>query len=267
MQKYSINDLEIGLRKVGLKRGQIVYINPEIYKLGVLKEAKNKKDYFKIFFDTIYKIIGKSGTIVVNSYTFQTLRYNKKFIHESTSCTSGAFSEYVRKKNGSIRSLHPVFSVTAYGKFNNKICKNNSLNNYGHGSPYSNFLKLKGMMLNLGIDYAANPFSHVAEFEAGVPYCYNKFTKVRYFKNRKKIPKTFSTFVTYLNLGLKNDYSKLNKKLSLKKIIRSIKLGSGNIHFYSVLKYYNLLINELKKDQFFLLKKPPRFKKGKLPFA
>ena len=49
MQKYSINDLEIGLRKVGLKRGQIVYINPEIYKLGVLKEAKNKKDYFKIF--------------------------------------------------------------------------------------------------------------------------------------------------------------------------------------------------------------------------
>ena len=79
MQKYSINDLEIGLRKVGLKRGQIVYINSEIYKLGVLKEAKNKKDYFKIFFDTIYKIIGKSGTIVVNSYTFQTLRYGKKF--------------------------------------------------------------------------------------------------------------------------------------------------------------------------------------------
>ena len=69
------------------------------------------------------------------------------------------------------------------------------------------------------------------------------------------------------NLGLKNYYSKLKKKLSSKKIIRSIKLGSGNIHFYSVLKYYNLLINELKKDQFFLLKKPPRFKKGRLPFA
>jgi aminoglycoside N3'-acetyltransferase len=122
-------------------------------------------------------------------------------------------------------------------------------------------------MLNLGIDYTSNPFSHVAEFEAGVPYCYNKFTKIKYFKNKKKILKTFSTFVRYTNLGVKNDYSKLKKKLSSKKIIRSIRLGSGNIHLYSVLKYYNLLINELKKDQFFLLKKPPRFKKGRLPFA
>ena len=102
MKKYNKKNIIDALKKVGLKKGQIVYINPELFRFGNLYEAKNKNHYFKIFFDSIYEIVGKNGTIAANTYTFQTLRYGKKFIYEKTKCTSGEFSDYMRKKRGKL---------------------------------------------------------------------------------------------------------------------------------------------------------------------
>lgn len=266
MNYYSEKHIDIALKKVGLKKGQIIYINPEIYKFGILKEAKNKNDYFKIFFDKINKVIGKKGTITVNSYSFQTLRYNKKFIHEKTVSSSGRFSEHVRKKKGSIRSNHPVFSVVSYGKNKKKICANNSLSNYGFNSPYHNFLELNGKILNLGMNPAKNPFIHVAEFLSAVPYCYNKLTKVNYTKKNKKIVKYFSSFVRYKNLKIKRNHNKLLKKMITKKFIKSAPLGYGFVYLFDAQKYVNLVLNLLSKDQFYLFDKKLNFKKGRLPF-
>ena len=70
------------------------------------------------------------------------LRFNKKFIYEKTISSSGSFSEFIRGMKGSLRSSHPVFSVTSIGKNKKKICSSNAISNYGKGSPYDNFLKL-----------------------------------------------------------------------------------------------------------------------------
>ena len=267
MITYSKKDIEKALKKAGLKKGQIVYINPEIYKFGYLIDSKSNNDYFKIFFDSIIKIIGKKGTLAINSYTFQTLRYNKKFVHEKSISSSGSFSEYVRKRKGAIRSDHPVFSVTAYGKHKKEICGNNSLSNYGYNSPYMNFLNLNGKILNLGMEPWLNPFYHVAEFLVGVPYCYNKLTKVPYYKKNKKQSKNFTSFVTYKNLKVRREFTKLQRKIKTKKIFKSSKLGSGYIYCCSSKSYFNIVLEELMKDQFFLFKKKPSFKRGKIPFA
>ena len=71
------------------------------------------------------------------------------------------------------------------------LCLNNSLHNYGYNSPFQRFLELDGKILNLGQDPVFNPFLHIAEFLAGVPYFYNKLTKVNYQKNKKNINKYF----------------------------------------------------------------------------
>jgi len=267
MKIYKDINIRNSLRKVGLKKNDIIYINPEIYKFGKLFEAKNKNDYFGIFFKNINKIIGKNGTIVVNSYTFQTLRYNKSFVYEKTISSSGKFSEYIRKNKKSLRSNHPVFSVTAYGKYKNYVCKNNSLNNYGNNSPYQKFLKLNGKILNLGMGPWLNPFIHVAEMLAGVPYFYNKFTKVNYYKKNKKINKNFSSYVRFLNLKLMYDYKKLKKKLLENKVIKSAPLGSSYVHLLNAREYVDTILDLLDKDQFALLKKAPNFKKGRIPFG
>ena len=268
MKKYNKKNIIDSLKKVGLKSGQIVYINPELFKFGSLYEAKNKNHYYKIFFDSIYEIIGKNGTIATNSYTFQTLRYGKKFIYEKTKCTSGEFSDYIRKKRGSLRSQHPVFSVTALGKHKKYLCSNNSSHNYGYNSPYQRFLELDGKVLNLATDPCFNPFLHVAEFLSGVPYFYNKLTKVNYYKNNKKVNKYFSSSVRYLDLDIKmklDELKKLKKELIKKKIVKTANLGSSKIHFVSAKKYLNIVLKSLAKDQFAFFK-ISNFKKNKMPY-
>lgn len=267
MKTYSSKDLYLALKRVGLRKGDTVYINPEIYKLGNLKDAKKRDDYYTIYFDTIFKILGKTGTIVINTYTFQTLRYNKRFVYEKTISSSGGFSEYIRKKKGALRSEHPVFSVTSFGKNNKKICFSKSISNYGTNSPYDNFLKIDGKILNIGMRYELNPFYHVAEFFAGVSYCYNKFTKIDYFKNKNKKTKIFSTFVMYKNLKQKRNYTKLKKLLKQKKMVSIQKLGSGHLFLIDAKAYFNLVKAELHKDQFFLFKKKLKIKKGNFPNA
>ena len=187
-------------------------------------------------------------------------------IYEKTKCTSGEFSEYIRKQRGSLRSHHPVFSVTALGKYKKYLCSNNSFHNYGHNSPYQKFLELNGKVLNLAMDPCLNPFLHVAEFLVGVPYYYNKLTKVNYYKNSKKVNKYFSSSVRYLNLDFHIELGRLKKELTRKKIVKSTSLGASKIYFFSAKKYLNIALKILEKDQFAFLKKIPNFKKNKMPY-
>ena len=225
MINYTKNDIKKSLKKINLKKGDLIFVNPETFKFGKLVEAKNERDQFEIFFNIINEIIGPKGTIVSNCYTFQVLRYNKIFDYNNTKTSSGGWSEYLRNLKGSLRSEHPVYSVIAYGYKKKEICSNNSNHNYGLNSPYDKFLKLDGKILNLGMDPELNPFLHVMEYLYGVPYYYNKYTKTKYIKNKKKISKIYSTFVRYLEIDFSGDLSKLKKGLHSIKIEKS-NLGS-----------------------------------------
>lgn len=265
MNEYNADEIKKALIKIGLKKNDNIFINPEIYRLGNLTGINRSGDLFKIFFNSIISIIGKNGTISINSYTFQTLRSKKKFIYEKTKSSSGNFSEYIRKLKGAIRSQHPVFSVTSYGKFSKIICQNNSFHNYGYNSPYWKFIQLNGYILNIGMDPWLNPFNHVAEYLCGVPYHYNKLTFVPYYRKGKKNKAFYSSCVRYLDLQTEYDYLFLKKKINKLKIVRSIKLGNGYMHIVNVKKYFLILAEILSKNQFAIVKKI-KFRKNNYPF-
>ena len=264
MEEYDLNDIKNSFKNLPINLGDNIYICPELFRFGLFKNA-NKNSYYSSFYNEIKKKIGIKGTILINTYTFQVLRYKKKFVYEKTISSSGEFSEYIRKLNGSVRSEHPVFSVSAIGRGSTYFCTNNSFHNYGEDSPYSKFLKAGGKILNLGMDYHLNPFLHVAEFNMGVPYLYNKLTKVKYYKNNKSKNKIYSTAVRYLNLNLKGEYQLLKNELKKIKIYKS-KLGSGYIYLYDVNKYYNGVTKVLKDNFLNISKKNIGFKKNEFPF-
>ena len=86
------------------------------------------------------------------------------------------------------------------------------------------------------MDPCLNPFLHVAEFLVGVPYYYNKLTKVNYYKNTKKVNRYFSSSVRYLNLDFQIELGRLKKELTRKKIVKSTSLGASKIYFFSALE-------------------------------
>ena len=67
MKNYNSADIIKSLKKVGLKKGDLVLINPEIYKLGKMDNL----NIYDEFFNSIKKVIGNSGTICVNTFTFK----------------------------------------------------------------------------------------------------------------------------------------------------------------------------------------------------
>ena len=248
MSEYSKKDISSAFEKVGLKKGDVLFINPEIYKFGILKNANNNLQYFNEFYIAIKKIIGSTGTICINSFTFDTLRFNKKFVYENSKCTSGTLSEIILNEKKSVRSNHPVFSVAAIGKKAKLICKNNSFNNYGYNSPFYKFLKLNGKILNLGMSPWLNSFNHVAEFLIGVPHYYNKLTDVKYYKNGLRKKQLYSSFVRELDANLIDKYGKIKKELKKQTFVNSQKLGDGELFYFDANKYLNMTLEILSKD-------------------
>ena len=263
MKNYNSADIEKSLKKIGLKRGDSVFINPEIYRLGNFYNSKNDNNIYEELYSIINSIIGKNGTICVNTYTFNTLKYNQRFIFEDTKCTSGGFSEFFLKQKKIVRSSHPAFSVSAIGKNSKIICNNNSNHNFGYNSPYQKFTHLNGKVLNLGMEPWKNPYNHIAEHMIGVPYYYNKLSKIKYLKKNKINNYNFSSFVRYLDFNLIWNYKNLKKELNNSKIVNKSKLGSGFIYCVNAKNYLNLCLKMLTKDQFAFIKRNYYLKKIK----
>ena len=262
MKKYDLNDIFKSFKKIGLKRGDLIFLNSELYKLGLFKDIK-ESNIFDVFYKSLREVIGNSGTICLNTFTFNTLRKGEKFIYEDKKSTSGGFSNYILSKNNVIRSIHPVYSISAIGPQAKEICSNNSLNNFGYNSPYDKFVRLKGKVLNLGMDPWRNPYNHVAEFMIGVPYFYNKFTSVKYKQKGTNKKYTFSTFVRYLDFNKIDDFSQLKKKLTKKKIIKKSKIGSGYIYLVNSKEYLDTCLELLSNNQFALIKRKYYLEKSK----
>ncbi len=255
MKGYYKKNIFNSLKKAGIKKGDIIFVNHEIYKFGKYLDAKKNEDYFNDFYNILKKTIGKNGTMCMNTYTFNTLRKNERFVYENYNCTSGKLSELILKDKKSIRSKHPVFSVSAVGKYAKYICQNNSYHNYGFNSPYCRFIKCNGKILNLGMDPWQNPFNHVAEFKIGVPYYYNKYTKVNYYLNKKKKYIIFSSFVRFLNFKLIERFDSIKLEIKKKKIVKKTKLGEGYIFSMNANKYLHACLNVLSKNQFAFIDK------------
>ncbi len=255
MKIYTVNDIKNVIKSVGIKKGDSVFIFPETYKFGILENIQFHQNVYEVFFKVISEIIGPKGTVCIQSYTFDTLRFNKKFYYDKPESTSGGFSNYILSLKKTIRSDHPAFSVASIGYKSKFISQNNSFHNYGYNSPLEKFLRLNGKLLSLGSDYLKNPFNHLAEYMIGVPFYYNKYKNFQIIKNKKIKRQEFSSFVRYLDFDFVGEFEKLKKEIKKHKIVKSSKLGESYVHSTDAKKYFNIVLNLLTKDPFSLINK------------
>ena len=253
-------EIRNSLLKVGLKKNMTVLVSSSLISFGKMQI----ENYYETFFTEIMKILGKYGTLCVNSYTTQIIRNNEVFLGRKTPSNAGGFENFLKNLKGSYTSDHPAHSITAYGNKSKFICENNGLNNFDLNSPYFKLLKLNSKILRLGIGYDSNSFTHVAEALCGVPYFYCKWLKV---KTKYKY-KNFSMYVRHLGYDLRFDKQKLKKDLdnNPKVKIKSSILGMGKVHLIDANQYFEFIKKKLSNNPHYLLLKKPKYKLGKLPF-
>ena len=253
------------LFRCGIKKNDNLYITTSLFSLGT-PQIKDKKDYYSFFYNILREVIGKNGTIIIDAFSTNVVRFGKIHNGKKNECTTGGFAKYIISLKDTYLSDHPAHAIAANGKYAKQLCTNTSLNNYGLDSGLFNILKIKSKILRLGIDFSISSIAHVAESLIGVPYFYQKLIKIRVKKNNKFFKKTYTMFVRHLDLETTYDNEKIKKDLKNKKILKRIKLNKGLIFCIDTNKYFNYVQSGLKKNPHFLLKSVPNYKFGKLPF-
>ena len=215
----------------------------------------------KLIFESMVETIDKNYSIFSPAASMNLCNTDIIFDPNKTpSFKMGPFSEFLRNKKGSIRSLHPYWSICCNGK-NKNLLKTTSRHAYGVGSPWSSMLNLDTYQLNIGINpERAVTLIHHIETIVGVPYRYNKeFTQPINKKNKIKIEK-FYLSTRFKNLDIQKR-KKLNehffKEMKKKKKLNYYKTKFGiEIWSFRMKDFYEVAVSFFIKDIYNYLEKP-----------
>lgn len=249
---YSKRDIIKSLMKVGLKKGDNIFIHSNIGFFGKLKDANNKEEIYTIFKEAIFKVIEKDGTLVVPTFSYSYC-WGKKFNKNETPSICGFLSEMVRTDSKSLRSEDANFSIAAIGKNAEYYTKKTSKYSFGLNSFWDKFHKTNGKICNFNFD-SGSTFFHYVERVLSVPYRYDKpFFDPSAPKNKKE-KKVFYHFVYDLKKpNHKPNFTKFDKKAKKLGLTKTANLGKGQIVLISTRDTYNLIKKELQNNPSFLI--------------
>ena len=132
------------LHDLGIKKGSLIYAHSSLSSFGYIKEGPN------LIVDSLIRLIGNEGTIVMPAFTHRT----GVFDAETTKCWTGAISETLRMRKNSVRSIHPTHSVVSLGPLARVITKNHEKSKapFDENSPFAKMIRRNSYILMLGTE-------------------------------------------------------------------------------------------------------------------
>jgi aminoglycoside N3'-acetyltransferase len=206
------------------------------------------KNFYKILKSTI----GYKKTLVFPCFNF---KKTKKWYSNYSSSETGVLSEYVRKNDKVIRTIHPIHSVVVCGQQKTKVPIDKCLSSFGSDSCWEWFCKKDNVRnLSLGIGFVGGAtFCHHAEEKANVWYRnYKNINTLVYDSKDKLVNKRFIYYDRKKNVH--NNWKKCEKELLKKRIYIKHK-NKFNIPIFSMntKKAINCILQNLKKNKNFLI--------------
>lgn len=120
--------------------------------------------------NALVDLVGKKGNLLMVSLPFRGAAYDylascKPFNVKKTFSMMGLVTEMFRRREGTLRSLHPTHPVLAYGKDAEWLVADHERCLYpcGLGSPFEKFYQLKGKILFYDVSFGAITFFHFVE--------------------------------------------------------------------------------------------------------
>jgi len=261
---YSEGDIDKAFRILPFEEGDTVFIHSNIGFFGKLKGAADVNALCSSFFKVIQSLIGSKGTIVVPAFTYSFPR-KQKFNLNSQIVEMGIFSEWLRQKPDSLRSLDPSYSVVAWGEkakfFTNQVPENS----FGPDSFFDRFDKQEGVILNLNFD-AGSTYLHYLERESNVSYRFDKTFEGLIASGDADIKSKSTIYVRYMHDLTHPQFEKFDVIARQKGKFFTSKLGRGEIGLIRARECREIFENSLIDSPYLLtrgssLKVMPRFEK------
>ncbi len=258
---YSYIDIENTLCKLGLKKGESVFLSTSLGMLGKPKSS-NKNQILttsKWLLSSIKRIIGKNGNIFVPTYSYSFSK-KKVFDPKKTKSEIGYFPNFFLKQKNVIRSFDPMMSIAGTGPDARKVLLKISNNSFGRNCALERLLKIKNLKCcHVGLGYNWIPFLHYLDWKNKAPF---RFNKVFYgYSKTKGIKKNIKWvyFARYLrDETLPNGY-RIGLKAIRQKLYSFSELGKSMIYIINYKKFYKFAKKITKRNKW-LTVNGPKFK-------
>ena len=235
-----------------LTKGDTIYCHSAIGYFGRLHDCHSADDLCECFFDSIFEIIGDSGTLIVPTYT-HSFPKNEIFNPNTSVSKMGIFSEWVRKHQDSLRVIDPCYSVSVVGKNKEHFIKNPTENSFGKNSVFDKFFNLNGRILCF--NFPGNTFIHYIERKLNVNYRFDKIFYGLIEENGVLVDAKSIIYVRFLSDD-SLEHTPINYEIEGRKsgLIKSVKLGRGEMSSVSSQGVHETISNNIKNRPYFLTK-------------
>ena len=248
MHSTTLKELSQLITGLKIPRSPIVMIHSSLLKFGIIENGVDG------FLKCIIESLAGEPTIVMPAFTFSYFD-NKYWYAKKTKSEMGALSEYFRKLNGAIRTIHPFHSIVAYGKYAKVFAECNSLSSFGKNSPFDKLLELNAYNLSLGTEFIGGAtFMHHTEEVCQVPYRYYKeFPGNIYDMNGQKVSNVFKMYVRKITTTFeyKNNWDKVFNDLCKKDCFYIDSLNGAKIILSSIRHTHGIFTDFLTADPYY----------------
>ena len=169
----SKDDLVADLRRIGVTDGDDLAVALSLKSIGHVQGGADG------FIDVLLEAVGPEGTIMMNTHTpffhisqiesGSLMASDPKYIfdHRSTPTWTGIVPETFRKREGALRSRHPICSVTAIGARAGYLTSGHDESSRPY-LPYSRLAEVGGKVLYIGLKDRMVAIRHEAQYLAGL---------------------------------------------------------------------------------------------------
>jgi len=251
--QYEITDLAMNIAKLDVVQGDTLFVQSALHSFGVPRHS-TKINLNEQIFKQLQIMVGDAGNIVVPTFNFEFCKGSAYDVKETPSQRMGIFSEYVRTLNYSIRSKHPIQSISVFGEKAKHICSHDTYSAFETNSPFDKLLKLDAKVLLLGAHAQAVSFVHVAEEQNNVPYRYWKEFNGQYYDGEGAVShRSYGSFVRNLEINPILKLNKVERILIDRELVQKTKFSFGNLSLFNARDFVAVVNDKLKHNPNWLI--------------
>ena len=254
---YARRIIEEGLKRVGLKEGDVVLVHSDASPAMYLGDFEWWVDACELIKSCFLDLLGNSGTLIVPTINWDFCKGNPYF-HERTPSQVGMFSNNVLFDERSIRSLHPIYSFSAIGPSSTELFSGISKSAFGENSVFHRLHNINAKIIFFNSLVSGFTFAHYVEQCRGVSYRFIKeFTGELNVGGNKYID-TFDFNVRYLDLSVEEYWVRLRDDLFAARKMHRVDLNAKYPKLLAKCDdIYNIASKGLKTQPYYLLKHAP----------
>jgi len=238
-------DLLHTLRQVGIQDGDTIFVHSDIKMFGKIA-LTDKTMLLHSLVETLKRSVGTDGTVVMPTFTFSFCK-NEPFDVNHTRSTVGSLTDFFRTESGVRRSVHPIFSVAAWGAHADEFMRI-SKDSFGDGTAFETLRRLGGKLVLLGTQFDTCSFLHHLEQIHQVPYRYFKTFDGTIIDGELQYHDAYTFFVRNLDGSGENDFQVVEPLLRSKGLLHEALLGGGRIMSVSAQPLYAVGMRLLDTD-------------------